>query len=210
MCTKPELPKVKAELKLIVKEKQSFYFRPNRLSIDEKTKLRIIIDDLLARNIIRPSNSEYASKIVLVKKRDGKLHMCVDYRSLNRITARDNYPLPIIEEQIDALHGKQYFTSLDLRNGFHHVYMEKESIKYTAFVTPLGHFEYLRMPFGLKNAPARFQRFVNEVLNELILSGNVVAYMDDFLVATETVEEHFKVLHQVFQLLVDNMLHNCV
>jgi len=80
--------------------------------------------------------------------------MCVDYRALNKITARENYPLPIIEEQINALQGKRYFTSLDLKDGFHHVYIDKDSIKYTTFITPFGQFEYTKMPFGLKKAPA--------------------------------------------------------
>jgi len=132
--------------------------------------------------------------------------VCVDYRVLNKITARDNYPLSIIEEQINVLQGKSYFTSLDLKDGFHHVYIDKDSIKYTAFITPFGQFEYTRMPFGLKNAPARFQRFVNDILHDLIMAGDVVAYMDDFLVATDTIEKHFEVLDRVFKLLVENML----
>ena len=136
-----------------------------------------------------------------------KRRMCIDYRTLNKITARDNYPLPIyIEEQINALQGKRYFTSFDLKDGFHHVYMNEESIKYTAFITPFGQYEYLRMPFGLKNAPARFQRYVNEILRELIEAGDVVAYMDDFLVATDTIERHLDVLKMVFRSLSENLL----
>jgi len=206
LVERPSEPKIRAELKLHVKEKQPFHFTPSRLSVDEKTKVRIILDDLLARGIIRPSFSEYASRTVLVRKKNGNIRMCVDYRALNKITARDNYPLPIIEEQINALQGKRYFTSLDLKDGFHHVYIDKDSIKYTAFITPFGQFEYTRMPFGLKNAPARFQRFVNDILHDLIMAGNVVAYMDDFLVATDTIEKHFEVLDRVLKLLVENML----
>lgn len=168
--------------------------------------MKTILDDLIARGIIRPSSSEYASRTVLVRKKDGSIRMCVDYRTLNRVTARDNYPLPIIEEQIDALQGKRYFTSLDLKDGFHHIYLDKDSIKYTAFITPFGQYEYVKMPFGLKNAPARFQRFVNEILHDLIRNGDVIAYMDDFLVATETREKHLEVLDCVFKLLVENKL----
>jgi len=130
---------------------------------------------------------------------------CVNYRALNKITTRDNYPLPIIEEQINALQGG-YFSLLDLKDGFHHVRMAEDSIKYTAFVTPFGQYEYLKMPFGLKNAPARFQRFVNEVLSDEIKSGNVIVYMDDFLVATDTLEKHFEVLDRVFRLVTLNCL----
>lgn len=85
-----------------------------------------------------------------------------------------------------------------LRDGFHHIKVAEDSIKYTAFVTPFGQYEYLKMPFGLKNTPARFQRYVNEVLCDLIKVGDVVAYMDDFLIATDTLEKHFEVLNQVF------------
>jgi len=173
---KPFEPKVKAEMKLHVKDKQSFHFAPGRLLYEEKSRVKEIVDDLLARGIIRPGNSEYASRVVLVKKKDGRTLLCVDYRVLNKITARDNYPLPIIEEQINALQGR-YFSLLDLKDGFHHVRMAEDSIKYTAFVTPFGQYEYLKMPFGLKNAPARFQRFVNEVLGDEIRSGNVIVYI---------------------------------
>lgn len=144
-----------------------------------------IVDNLLAREIIRPGNSEYASRMVLVKKKNGKIQLCIDYKELNKITAKDNYPLPIIEEQIDALYGKCFFSLLDLKDRFRHVYMSEDSIKYTAFVTPFGQYEYLKMPFELKNAPARFQRYVNEILSDLIKGGNVIMYMDNFLIATD-------------------------
>jgi len=203
---KPSEPEVRAELKLYVKNKQPFHFAPGRLSQDERNKLRGIVDDLLTRKIIRSGNSEYASRTVLVKKRNGKVRLCIDYRELNKITAKDNYPLPIIEEQIEALYGKRHFSLLDLKDGFHHVYMSEDSIKYTAFVTPFGQYEYLKMPFRLKNAPARFQRYVNEIFSDLIKSGNVIVYMDDILIATDTVGKHFETLDKVFHLLVQNLL----
>lgn len=199
-------PIVRAELKLHVKEKQPFHFAPGRLSQTEKVQLREIIEDLLERKVIQPGSSEYASRTVLVKKKNVKIRLCIDYRALNKITARDNYPLPIIEEQIDMLCGKCYFSSLDLKEGFHHMFMSEDSVKYTAFVTPFGQYEYLKMPFGLKNAPARFQRYVNEVLSGLIRSGDVVVYVDDFLVATETLEKHLEILERVFRILVQNLL----
>lgn len=93
------------------------------------------------------------------------------------------------------MQGKRYFTLLDLEDGFHHVYMAENSIKYTSFITLFE--QYQRIPFGLKNAPARFQRFVNEVLNSVTRTGNVVTYTDEFLIATETIEEHFETLPKV-------------
>jgi len=132
--------------------------------------------------------------------------MCVDYRSLNAITERENYPLPIIEDQIEALSGKKIFSLVDLKDGFYHIDVAKESIPYTSFVTPIGQYEFVKMPFGLKTAPATFQRHVNEVMADLIRSGDVVVYMDDFLIATRTIERHLEVLKRLFRTLVENQL----
>lgn len=127
--------------------------------------------------------------------------MCVDYRQLNKLTARDNYPLPLIEEQLDLLCNKSYFSCLDLKDGFHHVNMSAESIPLTSFVTPHGQFEYLRMPFGLKNAPSVFQRYINSLFRHLIDSKKILLYMDDIMVATSNLEEHIGVLTEVFHVI---------
>jgi len=124
------------ELVISLKHDQPISYRPRRLSYSDKQKLQEILDDLLKENIIRPSNSPYASPIVLVHKKNGELRLCIDYRELNKITIKDNFPTPLIEDQLDRLRDKQYFTSLDLRNGFHHVKVAESSIKYTAFITP--------------------------------------------------------------------------
>lgn len=117
-----------------------------------------------------------------------------------------NNLINIIKSSLLKLQGKRYFSSLDLKDGFHHINVAEDSIKYTVFITPLGQYEYLKMPFGLKNAPARFQRYVNEVLSDLIKEGNVVVYMDDFLIATDTLDKHFEVLNQIFRVLTQNHL----
>lgn len=161
---------------------------------------------MLEKNVIRPSNSESASPIVLVRKKNGEYRMCIDYRVLNKSIARDNYPIPVIEDHLSVLNNKKYFSTLDLKDGFYHVSMTQESIKCTSFVTPFGQFEFLKMPFGLKPAATKFQRFVCEILKELICSGDVVAYIDDFLIATETLDHHLKVLKRVFRMMVDNKL----
>lgn len=132
--------------------------------------------------------------------------MCIDYRTLNKYLESDNYPLPVIEDQIALLKGKKYFSSLDLKDGFFHIDMAKESIKYTSFVTPFGQFKYTKMPFGLKVAPKRFQKIVNEILKELIESGDVIVYMDDILIATNTIENHLKILKKIFKIFNDNKL----
>ncbi|XP_015433583.1 PREDICTED: uncharacterized protein LOC107189537 [Dufourea novaeangliae] len=171
---------ISGKTEIVDEEHHPFHFSPRRLSHVEKIEVRKKIDELLQRKIIRPSESEYASPIVLTKKKNGETRMCVDYRTLNSSLARDNQPLPIIEDRLDLLEGKKYFSLLDLKDGFHHIRVAEESIKYTAFVTPFGQFE--------KPAPARFTRYVNKVLENFIRRGEVVAYMDDFLISTETLE----------------------
>jgi len=126
--------------------------------------------------------------------------MCVDYRVLNKVLARENYPLPLIEDQLDALRGKKYFSTLDLKDGFYHVAMAAESIKYTSFITPLGQFEFVRMPFGIKIGPQMFQRFVNQIMADLIRKGSVVVYMDDILIASETLDSHIDTEKSIYSI----------
>ncbi|XP_011860339.1 PREDICTED: uncharacterized protein LOC105557649 [Vollenhovia emeryi] len=183
---RPAEPETRVELKLALKDNQPFHCTPRRLSYTEKGKLKIILDCLSNKGIIQSSTSEYASPIVIVTKKNGEPRMCVDYRVLNKVTARDNYPLPIIEDHLEALNNKSYFSTLDLKDGFYHISVAKESIKYTSFVTPLGQFEWVKMPFGLKTAPSTFQRFIDNIFSKLIRQGDVTVYMDDILVATET------------------------
>lgn len=171
----------------------------------KKIKLRYILDDLISKGVIRES-TEYASPIVLTKKKNGEIRMCIDFRALNKITTRDNFPLPLIEDQLDLLEGKKYFTTLNLKDGFFHIKMHEESVKYISFVTPLGQYKYLRMPFGLKGAPLKFQRYVTQIFKDQINAGEISVYLDDFLIATETIEHHFQVLEKVFKLLVANRL----
>lgn len=189
------------EIDIKLSKEVPFYCTPRRLPYVHKTELKEILTDLLNRNIIRESSSPYASPIVLVKKKNGESRLCIDYRELNKLTFRHNYPLPLIEDLIDQLRNKNYFTVLDLRSGFHNVNIALDSIKFTAFVTPLGHFEFLKMPFGLKNGPAYFQKYINHIFKELLASGLLLIYLDDLLIATETIEKHFEILEQVVELL---------
>lgn len=203
---RPDEPKHENVMTLALTDSKPFHSNPRRLSYNEKSKLKIILDKWLKDGIIRPSESEYASPIVLTKKRNGELRMCIDFRMLNKITARDNFPLPLIEDQLDLLEGKKYFTTLDLKDGFFHIRMHEDSVKFTSFVSPLGQYECLRMPFGLKGAQLKFQRYVTGIFSEMIASGDVAVYLDDFLIATKTIERHFEVLEEVFRLLVENKL----
>lgn len=188
------------EMSIFLKHSQPISYRPRRLSFTEKQKLQLLLDDLMKANIIRPSTSPYAFPIVLVKKKTGDIRLCVDFRELNKITIKDNFPTPLIEDHLDRLKDKKFFTTLDLKNGFHHVKMAESSIKYTSFVTPLGQFEYLKMPFGLCNAPRVFGRFTQNIFQKLLKDNKVLLFMDDVLIATETVSEHLNILQEVFQL----------
>lgn len=176
--------------------------RPYRLSPAEREAVRIKIVELLEANIIRPSSSPFSSPILLVQKKDGSQRLCVDYRELNDNTIPDRFPLPLISDQIARLHGGHYFTVLDMASGFHQVPIEQESIERTAFVSPDGQFEYLTMPFGLRNAPSVFQRAIVKALGDLVHSY-VVVYVDDVMIVGGTVAESLERLKVVLETLSD-------
>lgn len=187
--------------KIHLKHDTPIFCKPRRLSYFERLEIRKIVNELLTDGIIRPSNSPYASAIVPVRKKDGGLRKCVDYRPLNKITIRDNYPTTLMEDCIAHLGGKRYFTVIDLKSGYHHVRMHPDSIKYTSFVTPDGQYEYVYLPFGLCNAPAEFQRFIRLILGKLIEDGLIVVYMDDILIATADFETHMNTLGTVLKTI---------
>ncbi|CAG9133807.1 unnamed protein product [Plutella xylostella] len=178
-------------------------YRPYKLSHQEKLIVRDIVRDLLEKGIIRESNSEYASPIILVKKKDGSDRMCVDYRALNKLTSRERYPLPLIDDHIDRLGHFKFFSSLDMATGFHQMPIDEASIHKTAFVTPEGHYEYLRMPYGLTNSPIVYQRIINKTLRSHIEAGYVLVYVDDVLIMSNTVEEGIVRLRDVLKTLTD-------
>jgi len=133
---------------------------------------------LIEYKVIRPSHSPFASPALLGKKKNGLERVCVDYRELNKNTAADKFPLPLISDQIARLRRAKYFTSLDMASGYYQISIHPESIEYTALVTPDGQYEFLAMTFGLKNAPSVFQRAVVKTLGSLAHSV-VIVYMDD-------------------------------
>lgn len=177
-------------------------YRPYRMAYPEREKVRAIVEDLVSNGIVQESQSPYASPILLVKKKNGEERLCVDYRALNRITIKDKYPLPRIDDLLDGLKGRKFYTSLDLASGYHQIPVDKDSISKTAFVTPDGHYEYTRMPFGLVNAPAVFQRSMNKILGALRFS-TALAYLDDVLIPSGTIEEGMKQLETVLRLFKD-------
>lgn len=193
------------ELDINLTSDKPIYQRPYRMSQSDRTQTRELVDELIQNGIIRNSKSAYASPALLVDKASGSKRLCVDYRQLNKITVKEKYPMPLIEDLIDRLEGCRYYTSLDLKSGYHQIPIKTEDIHKTAFITPDGHFEYLRMPFGLCNGPSVFQKLMNTVLGNLRF-GNVICYMDDLLIATKTMEENITCLEEVLELLQKNGL----
>lgn len=176
-------------------------YRPYKMSFDEKQKVRAIIHDLKSKGIIRDSESEYASPVLLVKKKNGSDRMCVDFRALNKITVKDRFPLPLIDDHIDRLGKSKFFTVLDMASGFHQIPLTEDSIKYTGFVTSEGHYEYLKMPYGLANAPVIFQRIISNTLRKFIELGSVVVYIDDVMLLSANVDEGLELLRDVLDTL---------
>lgn len=152
------------------------------------------------QGVIKPSTSPWSSPVVLAPKKDGSLRFCIDYRKLNSMMEKDVYPLPRIDDILDTLGETHYFTSLDLAAGYWQIEMEPESCEKSAFVTHQGLHEFVRMPFGLCNAPATFQRLIKVVLAGLVWKC-VFAYIDDVLVCSRTFEDHLRHLEQVFARL---------
>lgn len=189
------------ELRIRLKSDKVVNYRPYRLAPCERDKVKLIIQDLIDSEIIRESVSPFASPVILVKKKDGSDRLCVDYRSLNKIIERDTYPLPLIEDQIDRLGKAKYFISIDMRNGFYQIPVSKNSSKYTAFSTPDGHYEFIKMPFGICNGPSVFQRAISKAVSHL---GFLLIYMDDILIPFSTIEEGLKYLELTVSALTSS------
>nr|ATA66765.1 Pol [Haliotis discus hannai] len=164
------------------------------------------LQQLLACGIIRRSHSPWASNVVLVRKADNSLRMCIDFRSLNRRTVKDAYALPRIEDIFDRLAGSKFFTVLDMKSGYHQIEVDEQHKARTAFtVGPLGFYEYNRLPFGLVNAPATYQRQMEHMLGELHLEICMI-YLDDLIVFSDSFEEHLLRLEKIFQRLRESGL----
>lgn len=158
--------------------------------------VRLHLKELCDANIIRESESPFASPVVIVKKKSGQIRLCVDYRKLNLQTIKDAYALPNIEETFSALTGSKWFSVMDLKSGFYQVEMEEEDKPKTAFVTPMGFWEFNRMPQGVTNAPSTFQRVMEKCMSSLNLK-EVLVFIDDLIVFSETLEQHEERLNRL-------------
>lgn len=170
--------------------------RPYRVSLAERKIIEQNVADMLQREIIRPSASPWSSPIVLVRKKDGSVRFCVDYRALNKITRKDVYPMPRIDDALDSLQGAEYFSSLDLRSGYWQIPMHEADKEKTAFATPDGLYEFNVMPFGLCNAPATFERMIDTVLRGLKWK-TCLCYLDDIVIFSSTFAQHLQRLDEV-------------
>lgn len=171
----------------------------------EMAELRKYLDENLAKGFIRPSKSPARSPVLFVPKKDGGLRLCVDYRGLNEITIKNRAPLPLIEEQLFILRNAKIYTKLDLKAAYNLIRVASGDEWKTAFGTQLGLYEYLVMPFGLANAPAHFQSFINHIYRDII-GVYVVVYLDDFLIFSNTVDEHVQHVTEVLTRLKKHRL----
>lgn len=176
------------------------------LSANELTVLREYIDENLQKGFIRPSTSPAGAPILFVKKKDGSLRLCVDYRNLNKLTIKNRHPLPLISEALDRLVNVKIYTKLDIRSAYNLIRIREGDEWKTAFRTRYGHFEYLVMPFGLANAPATFQAYINHALRDC-LDVFCVAYLDDILVFSDNEEEHVQHVSEVLRRLLQHGLY---
>jgi hypothetical protein len=182
------------------------YRKAYPMARDELQAVRKYIEEHLAKGFIRPSTSSVASPVLLVKKPGGGLRFCVDYRSLNALTVKNRYPIPLIRETLDRLCKSQWFTKIDIVAAFSRVRIKEGHQHLTAFISSLGLYEYEVMPFGVCNGPGTFQGLINEVLREL-LEDCVSVYLDDILVySSGTIEEHWAKVAKVLSLLGDSKL----
>ncbi|CAK1595379.1 unnamed protein product [Parnassius mnemosyne] len=193
------------EMEINLLHSKPVQFRPYRASYSDREIIRSLVNELLENCIIRESNSAYASPALLVNKKNGEKRLCIDYRALNKITIKDKYPMPRIEDLIDRLQGCRFFTSLDLKSGYYQIKMKEDSVHKTAFITEDGHYEFLRLPFGLAGAPSCFQQMMNRVLGNLRFE-KIILYLDDILIVSQTEVENLELLEKVLQIFKENGL----
>lgn len=177
-----------------------------RMSPPELDEVKKQIDQLMQAGFIRPSKSPFGAPLLLVKKKDGSMRMCVDYRALNEITIKNSYPLPRIDELFDRLQGAKIFSKIDLRNGYHQIRIHPDDVEKTAFRSRYGHFEFMVLPFGLTNAPATFMHLMQDLFRPF-LDKFVLVFIDDILIFSKNLHEHQQHVKQVLDILRDNKLY---
>ncbi|GJR81489.1 putative reverse transcriptase domain-containing protein [Tanacetum coccineum] len=179
---------------------------PYRLAPSEMKELAEQLQELSDKGFIRPSSSSWGDPVLFVKKKDGSFRMCIDYRELNKLTVKNRYPLPRIDDLFDQLQGSSIYSKIDLRSGYHQLRVREEDIPKTAFRTRYGHYEFQVMPFGLTNAPAVFMDLMNRVCKPY-LDKFVIVFIDDILIYSKSKEEHEEHLKLILELLKKEELY---
>ncbi|GJS49450.1 putative reverse transcriptase domain-containing protein [Tanacetum coccineum] len=179
---------------------------PYRLAPSEMKELADQLQELSEKGFIRPSSSPWGASVLFVKKKDGTFRMCIDYRELNKLTVKNRYPLPRIDDLFDQLQGSSVYSKIDLRTGYHQLRIREEDIPITAFRTRYGHYEFQVMPFGLTNAPAVFMDLMNRVCKPY-LDKFVIVFIDDILIYSKGKEEHEEHLKTILELLKKEQLY---
>ncbi|KAL0536139.1 hypothetical protein IC582_025073 [Cucumis melo] len=179
---------------------------PYRMAPSELKELKMQLQELVDKGYIRPSVSPWGAPVLFVKKKDGTLRLCIDYRQLNKVTIRNKYPLPCIDDLFDQLRGAALFSKIDLRSGYHQLKVRESDIAKTSFRMRYGHYEFQVMPFGLKNAPAVFMDLINRIFHQY-LDQFVIVFIDDILVYSVDREGHEEHLRIVLQTLHDKQLY---
>jgi hypothetical protein len=186
-------------IKLVLKDEEPVAVRMRRYSPKEKAQMESEVEKMLQDGIIRTSVSPYQAAVLLIPKKDTpEPRFCVDYRALNVKTITEVYPLPRIDDILDSLTGSTVFSKMDLKSGYWQLPLHPESMKYTAFSTPSGHYEFTRLPFGLKNAPAVFMRLMDALLKDI---KDIKVYLDDITPHSKSMEDHLVTLRKVLEVL---------
>ncbi|KAL5540693.1 hypothetical protein UlMin_043345 [Ulmus minor] len=172
----------------------------------ELKELQVQLQELLDKGFVRSSYSPWGAPVLFVKKKDGSMRMCIDYRELNKVTVKKKYPLPRIDDLFDQLKGAVVFSKVDLRSGYHQLKIKEDDVPKSAFRTRYGHYEFLVMPFGLTNAPAAFMDLMNRIFREY-LDKFVIVFIDDILIYSKSQKEHEQHLRVVLQTLKQHQLY---
>jgi hypothetical protein len=179
---------------------------PYRMSTPEMKDLQLQMKEILKKGYIHPSVSPWGAPVLFMKKKDGTLRLCIDFWQLNKVTVKNKYPLPRIDDLFDQLKDAKIFLKIDLQLGYHQVRIKGEDISKIAFRTRYGHYEFTVVPFGLSNAPAVFMCLMNGVFRDY-LDKFVIVFLDDILVYSKTEEEHEQHLRMVLQVLREHQLY---